>query len=181
MPRRCSFLPSHQENFGIAVVEALACGKPALISDKVNIWREIVDDGAGMTATDTLEGTERMLTDWLSLSEAQRTAMSQRARCSFETRFQIDRATAALVEQLRRFGVKGLMNITIVQGAFLPGAAAAGRGGGEIVVRPRARVRAAGASRDVSFAAVRVVARTRRRSTGCIISACRASTRRVPC
>ncbi len=40
-------LPSHQENFGIAVVEALACGKPVLISDKVNIWREIAADGAG--------------------------------------------------------------------------------------------------------------------------------------
>jgi len=31
-------LPSHQENFGIVVAEALAYGKPVLISDKVNIW-----------------------------------------------------------------------------------------------------------------------------------------------
>ncbi len=37
-------LPSHQENFGISVVEALACGVPALISDKVNIWREIAEE-----------------------------------------------------------------------------------------------------------------------------------------
>ena len=36
---RHSALPSHQENFGIAVAEALACGKPVLISDKVNIWK----------------------------------------------------------------------------------------------------------------------------------------------
>src|SRR6185369_13539161 len=34
-------LPSHQENFGIAVAEAMACCTPALISDKVNIWREV--------------------------------------------------------------------------------------------------------------------------------------------
>src|SRR5262249_60464072 len=34
-------LPSHQENFGISVAEAIGCGLPVLISDKVNIWREV--------------------------------------------------------------------------------------------------------------------------------------------
>src|SRR5690606_20120454 len=34
-------LPSHQENFGIAVVESLACKKPVLISNQINIWKEI--------------------------------------------------------------------------------------------------------------------------------------------
>ena len=54
-------LPSHQENFGIAVVEALACGKPVLISDQVNIWREIVEDGAGLVEADTEGGVEKLL------------------------------------------------------------------------------------------------------------------------
>ena len=40
-------LPSHQENFGIVVAEALACGTPVLISDQVNIWREILESGVG--------------------------------------------------------------------------------------------------------------------------------------
>jgi glycosyltransferase involved in cell wall biosynthesis len=40
-------LPSHQENFGIAIVEAMACHKPVLITPNINIWREIIDGGAG--------------------------------------------------------------------------------------------------------------------------------------
>jgi glycosyltransferase involved in cell wall biosynthesis len=59
-------LPSHQENFGIAVVEALACGKPVLISDQVNIWREIVEDGAGIAEADTEEGVVKLLRKFLS-------------------------------------------------------------------------------------------------------------------
>ena len=50
---RCAdafILSSHQENFGIAVAEALACGLPVLISRQVNIWREIEQSNAGMRA-----------------------------------------------------------------------------------------------------------------------------------
>jgi glycosyltransferase involved in cell wall biosynthesis len=41
-------LPSYTENFGISVVEAMACKKPVIISDKVNIWREVKKDKAGL-------------------------------------------------------------------------------------------------------------------------------------
>ena len=57
-------LPSHQENFGISVVEALACGKLVLISNKVNIWREIVEAGAGIVGDDTVEGIKNLLASW---------------------------------------------------------------------------------------------------------------------
>jgi glycosyltransferase involved in cell wall biosynthesis len=57
-------LPSHQENFGIAVVEALACNKRVLVSKKVNIWREISSDDAGCVADDDLAGTVQLLESW---------------------------------------------------------------------------------------------------------------------
>src|SRR5262249_7650969 len=40
-------LPSYQENFGIAVAEALAAGLPVVISDQVNIHAEVAAAGAG--------------------------------------------------------------------------------------------------------------------------------------
>ena len=39
-------LPSHTENFGMTVVEAMACGTPTVISDQVNIHREVSQGGS---------------------------------------------------------------------------------------------------------------------------------------
>jgi glycosyltransferase involved in cell wall biosynthesis len=80
-------LPSHQENFGIAVAEALACGKPVLLSDKVNIAAEIAADGAGLMEDDTGAGTERLLERWVNLPAAEREAMAVRARDCFRRRY----------------------------------------------------------------------------------------------
>ncbi|HEY5580782.1 MAG TPA: glycosyltransferase, partial [Rhodoferax sp.] len=91
-------LPSHQENFGIVVAEALACGKPVLISNKVNIWREIESDAAGFVDTDTVDGTVRNLQRWLALDADGYAAVSGRARQCFATRFHIQRAAERLVE-----------------------------------------------------------------------------------
>lgn len=96
-------LPSHQENFGIAVAEALGCGLPALISDKVNIWREVQSSGAGMVAPDTLEGTRGLLNQWLSLTPARRSAMGVAARELFMSRFTVDAMADGLLEVVHRY------------------------------------------------------------------------------
>ena len=93
-------LPSHQENFGIAVVEALACGTPVLISNKVNIWREIAGDRAGLVEDDDAPGTARLLQRWLALSAMGKDEICQNAERTFRKRFEITRTADALIEVL---------------------------------------------------------------------------------
>ncbi len=105
---RCAevfILPSHQENFGIAVAEALACGLPVLISNKVNIWREIHRDGAGLVEEDDFAGTYRLLERWLRMSEPQRDAMKERAVGCFETRFSLPKVAQSFIDALRLLGL----------------------------------------------------------------------------
>jgi len=89
-------LSSHSENFGIAVVESLAAGRPVLISNQVNIWPEIETDSAGLVEDDTLEGTERLLRRWFGLPLTERDAMAARARLSFERRYTMNRTALAI-------------------------------------------------------------------------------------
>lgn len=96
-------LPSHQENFGISVAEALGCGLPVLISNKVNIWREIQTDGSGFVGNDDLADTERSLANWLSLSAEERSSMKQKARCSFEDRYTVDQMASSLLSTIGEF------------------------------------------------------------------------------
>jgi glycosyltransferase involved in cell wall biosynthesis len=96
-------LPSHQENFGIAVAEALACGCPVLISNKVNIWREIQTDGAGLVADDTPAGTEDLLKQWLTLPAVSRATMKQNALRCFQTRFEIDSVGHNVLQTLQTY------------------------------------------------------------------------------
>jgi glycosyltransferase involved in cell wall biosynthesis len=95
-------LPSHQENFGIAVAEALAQGTPVLVSDQVNIWREVLADGAGLVAPDTLAGTRDLLTRFLALSREERAATRERALHCFEHRFDLEHAAGELLALVER-------------------------------------------------------------------------------
>jgi glycosyltransferase involved in cell wall biosynthesis len=72
-------LPSHQENFGIVVAEALACKLPVIISNKVNIWREIEKHQAGLIGEDSVQSTQAALNQWSSMKEGEIEEM--RIRC----------------------------------------------------------------------------------------------------
>ncbi len=93
-------LPSHQENFGISVAEALAVGLPVLISNRVNIWREVQADRAGYIETDDVEGTRRLIQRWLDTSAEEQSLMRSNARACFLRRFEISTAADSLLQIL---------------------------------------------------------------------------------
>jgi glycosyltransferase involved in cell wall biosynthesis len=94
-------LPSHQENFGFAVAEAMACSTPVLVSDKVNIWREVEAAQAGLVEPDTFEGTRNLIRRFCSLSPEERTKMKRAARIGFQKHFVAEAATRELVQVIR--------------------------------------------------------------------------------
>lgn len=93
-------LPSHQENFGIAVVEAMACSKPVLISNQINIYREIEAAKAGLVAADTKGGIRQLLEYWATISEVEKWIMGRKAKKLFNTKFSIGPAAIQLKEAL---------------------------------------------------------------------------------
>lgn len=93
-------LTSHQENFGIAVAEALAYGKPVLISDQINIFREIQAGNAGIVGADTLDGATQILQQWESLDSSQKVEMGRCAREIYEKNFTVAAAAKDLTQNL---------------------------------------------------------------------------------
>ena len=93
-------LPSHQENFGIAVVESLACETPVLISDKINIWREILSEKAGIIENDTLDGTRLLFKKWMELTADEKLEKKMNAASAFRNHFEINTNIRKLVKVL---------------------------------------------------------------------------------
>ena len=89
-------LPSHQENFGIVVAEALACGLPVAIAEPVNISAEVAAAGAGLVHADTVAGTSEALRCWLELKAGEKQQMGVRGEQLFRERFDF----ASVVQKL---------------------------------------------------------------------------------
>lgn len=94
-------LPSHQENFGIVVAEALASSCPVLTTRQVNIWKEIEEAGAGWAVEDQLDGIAGGLHEWFHHLRFHRELMADRARTLFLDKFEIQNAAASLLKTLQ--------------------------------------------------------------------------------
>jgi glycosyltransferase involved in cell wall biosynthesis len=96
-------LPSHQENFGIAVVEAMALGRPILLTDKVNIWQEVESSGAGEVVSDDAEAIARGLAQMCKLTKSELSQVGEKARKCFSDNFDLERNAVNMLETMARF------------------------------------------------------------------------------
>lgn len=94
-------LPSHQENFGIAIVEAMACKTPVLITNKVNIWREIATGKGGIVVEDTMADLLTALKQWVHLDASEKEIIGKNAFDSFNTYFTAEATSKNFVEVLQ--------------------------------------------------------------------------------
>ena len=90
-------LPSYSENFGIALVEALAAGLPCLLSDQVGIAPEIESAGAGLVAACDESAVGSALQRLLADSELRARFAGNACRLA-ERRFSMEAMTGSLIE-----------------------------------------------------------------------------------
>ena len=95
-------LPSHQENFGIAIVESMACKTPVLITNKVNIWQEIENGKGGLVIDDTMEGVLTALKQWVNLDTNKKEIMGKNAFDIFNSHFTAEATSKKFVKVLQQ-------------------------------------------------------------------------------
>jgi glycosyltransferase involved in cell wall biosynthesis len=94
-------LPSYSENFGLAVIEAMAAGLPVIISDKVNIWREVETGGAGRVIPCDASALADQILNLLDDSD-EAFGMGQKGRALVKDRFQWPMIGRSLAEAYGR-------------------------------------------------------------------------------
>ena len=90
-------LPSYSENFGMAVIEAMACGIPVVISNKVGIYREIEEGRAGVIVDITPESLYSGIKSLLS-NEDLRKEIAIRGKKIVENYYNIDKVADMVIK-----------------------------------------------------------------------------------
>ncbi|MFE3871977.1 glycosyltransferase [Flavobacterium sp. ZS1P70] len=94
-------LPSHQENFGIAIVEAMACEKPVLITKNINIWREIEAGKGGWILDEVNESSiSQQLINMASLTNSNLKIIGKLAYDTYENKFDVEAKAQAFLYAL---------------------------------------------------------------------------------
>jgi glycosyltransferase involved in cell wall biosynthesis len=82
-------LSSHGENFGISLAESLCLGKPVLTTDKVNIFKEILNFNAGYVAKNRIDSFIKILKKYDNLNKTELKKLSNNSINCFNKNFDL--------------------------------------------------------------------------------------------
>lgn len=98
-------LPSYSENFGMTVIEAMVCGLPAVISDKVGICGEVKGKNCAIVVEPNTEsvynGVSKLLDD-----ERLRKDMAESGRSFVNESYNIDKVADKMIEEFGELLIK---------------------------------------------------------------------------
>jgi len=99
-------LPSFHENFGIAAVEGMACGKPVLISDQIDICSEVKQLDLGEVGALSIDGMIEAL-NRIILRKKEWTIIGQRGRTWAREKCNWDKISEVLFAEYPKLLVVG--------------------------------------------------------------------------
>lgn len=97
-------LPTHSENFGSVVIEALARSVPVICSQGAP-WKELETYKCGWWSRDSVDALQKVLLTAMSLSDSERAEMGERGKKLVEEKYTWDAVCKAMVD-----GYKEVLN-----------------------------------------------------------------------
>jgi len=80
-------LPTHQENFGLTLAEAMSSKRPVITTNKTNIWKHIKNYKAGFVGDDNVISLQKKIQKWLSLNKKEYNVMCINSFKCFNQKF----------------------------------------------------------------------------------------------
>ena len=95
-------LASHGENFGVSIAESLSLGKPVLITDKVNIAKDILNYNAGLVSSNTVNSFSKKLNKFEQINKKQLIKISKNALKCFRDNYNLSSNKNSLGQLLKK-------------------------------------------------------------------------------
>ena len=97
---KAMLLPSYGENFGVALVEAMACGIPVLTTNKVNIYNYIIKNNAGYISSPNNVNFIKIINKFENLKKSNITQLKKNAYRCFKNNFLLSKKIKILAEYI---------------------------------------------------------------------------------
>ncbi len=87
---KATILPSHGENFGVSLIESLSFSKPVITTNKVNIYKEILNYKAGLVSNNTTNSFKKIFSEFDKYNSKKLNKMSINAKKCFDDKFNLN-------------------------------------------------------------------------------------------